>query len=532
MSESRSIFQRPDALLIALAALLLFGCRAASMPLFDLDEGAFSEATREMLASGDWLMTWLNGQPRYDKPILIYWLQSLSVLGFGMREFAFRLPSILCATGWVLLVHQFTLERYGRTAALFAAMTLALSLMVGVIGHAATADALLNLCIAGALLDAFRWLEAPRRGLLLRVFAWLALGTLTKGPVAVAVPLAVTLLHSLWCGRLRLWLRAVFDPAGIALYLLIVLPWILALSLRDGGDFLRHFLFDHNIGRYSQTLQHHGGQVWYYLLWLPLILLPFTGLLPRVLLQAVRERDDSFNRYALICFGLVFLLFSFSSTQLPHYVLYGCTPLFVLMGRQHERLCSAFVALLPGLLFIGLLAALPAVLPLVKTSPRRAYEAGVIGLARQQFGAGYIALTLATLIAALVIARLRRPLWQRLAGVALMQAIAVWGAVAPVLAAAQQHPIKQAALLARELGLPAVSFRTDFPSFSVYREAITPNRPPQPGELVFVKLDRVDALRETLPTDAVLQPLFQQGGIALLGYQIPASSLPASPPRQ
>jgi 4-amino-4-deoxy-L-arabinose transferase-like glycosyltransferase len=46
-------------------------------PLFDVDEGAFSEATREMLESGDFGFTFLNGKPRFDKPILVYWLQAL-----------------------------------------------------------------------------------------------------------------------------------------------------------------------------------------------------------------------------------------------------------------------------------------------------------------------------------------------------------------------------------------------------------------------------------------------------------------------
>jgi len=62
-------------------------------PLFDVDEGAFSEATLEMFQRGDFLSTYLNGQPRYDKPILIYWLQAASVAAFGANEFAFRFPS-------------------------------------------------------------------------------------------------------------------------------------------------------------------------------------------------------------------------------------------------------------------------------------------------------------------------------------------------------------------------------------------------------------------------------------------------------
>src|SRR5260370_24168431 len=69
-------------------------------PLFDVDEGAFSQATLEMFQRGDFLSTYLNGEPRYDKPILIYWLQAASVALLAPRELPLRLPSALCATSW------------------------------------------------------------------------------------------------------------------------------------------------------------------------------------------------------------------------------------------------------------------------------------------------------------------------------------------------------------------------------------------------------------------------------------------------
>ena len=76
---------------VALSLFLLLG----HAPLFDVDEGAFSEATLEMFQRGDFLSTYLNGEPRYDKPILIYWLQAASVVR-ARRERA-RIPAALCA---------------------------------------------------------------------------------------------------------------------------------------------------------------------------------------------------------------------------------------------------------------------------------------------------------------------------------------------------------------------------------------------------------------------------------------------------
>src|ERR687889_749354 len=90
-------------------------------PLFDVDEGAFSQATMEMFQRGDFLSTYLNGEPRYDKPILIYWLQAASVALFGVSEFAFRLPSALCAATWAGLTFLFARRAYGTRRALAAA---------------------------------------------------------------------------------------------------------------------------------------------------------------------------------------------------------------------------------------------------------------------------------------------------------------------------------------------------------------------------------------------------------------------------
>src|SRR3982750_4784085 len=105
-------------------------------PLFDVDEGAFSEATLEMFQRGDFLSTYLNGEPRYDKPILIYWLQAASVSVLGVSELAFRLPSAVCAAVWVALTFAFARRYFGAERALLAAGVMGTSLGVFIIGRA------------------------------------------------------------------------------------------------------------------------------------------------------------------------------------------------------------------------------------------------------------------------------------------------------------------------------------------------------------------------------------------------------------
>lgn len=512
---------------LALALLAFAGFWAGSwqLPLFDLDEGAFSQATLEMLASGNYLTTTLDGAPRYDKPMLSYWLQGLSVSLLGVNEFAFRLPSMLCASLWMWLLFDFVRRRAAAPQAPWlAAGSLALSLMPGVIGHAATADALLNLLIAACLLDIWRYFELREQGgspsrarrLVWRVYLWMGLGVLAKGPVAVVIPLAASLVFALGAGRGRDWLQAACDWRGWLVALGVVLPWGVACWLADDGEFIRRFLLDHNLERYQNTLQDHGGQPWYYLVALPLIVAPFTALLPGALWRGLA--GDALDRYCLIGFCVVLLIFSFSRTQLPHYLLYGATPLLVLFGRNATRLPAKPWLLAPAVVLLLLFTALPWLLERVETRPQRAWEAGILGEALAAFDWRYSLLCALALAALAGSARLR-PV-PALLGAAGALSLVTWLGVVPVLAQAQQAPTREAARIARALQRPAVSYATDLPTFSVYRGAPTPRRLPEPGELVFLRADKLPKLRAALDAER-LQPIYRRGGVALLQYGEP-----------
>src|SRR4051795_4524957 len=203
--------------LAALAVVASFFWLLGAAPLFDVDEGAFSQATLEMFQRGDFLSTYLNGEPRYDKPILVYWLQALAVTLLGPSEWAFRLPSALCATGWAWLTYLFARRYYGVHRGLFAAALLATSLGVYVIGRAATADALLNLLIAATMFAAWLHLSTGERRWLYATHAAIGLGVLAKGPIAILIPLAVTFIFCILRKNLRIWARAAFDWRALAL---------------------------------------------------------------------------------------------------------------------------------------------------------------------------------------------------------------------------------------------------------------------------------------------------------------------------
>lgn len=496
--------------LLALALFLSFFYQIDAVALFDLDEGAFSQATREMLLRDDFLSTYLNGQPRYDKPILSYWLQAASLTAFGVNEFAFRLPSALAATAWTLLVLLFGQRVLGAQQGLLTAALLATSLAVTVIGKAATADALLNVLLAASLMSLYLYWHGGRRGWLYVSAATMGLGFLTKGPVAVVIPAGVSLLYCLSRGEWRLGLRLITDWRAWLLLLAVASPWYLAQYLREGDGFFRGFFGEHNLGRFQQPLEGHGGGWWYYLPVLLVGLLPHTTLLLRVLARSPTLFTDRLGRYLLIWFGLVLVLFSLAATKLPHYLTYGYTGLLLLMARElDERPGPVAWLLLPQLLFLGLLLALPGLVAMAQPQVRDdLVRAQLQGLT---FPLSYYAWLLA--IAALTVYFMRE---QRLAPAyksiisGLLLVFLVSSQILPLVAEVRQQPVKEAGLLARQYPqTPLVMWGLNLPSFSVYSGRIVERRTPRPGDVALTKAAR-------LPELGPHELLYQRHGITLV----------------
>ena len=504
-------------LLVATLVLCSFVLGLGGLPLFDLDEGAFAQATLEMLDSGQFAATTLNGEPRFDKPILSYWLQALSVSVLGVSEWAFRLPSALAALGWMFLLWRLVRTHTDTATADVTVLVAATTLGVSLIARAAIADALLNLCIVGAMASVLAYADTSRRRHVVTAFAWMALGTLTKGPVAIVLPLAVSVLLAAKERRWGDWLRAAFDPLAWGVFLLLLTPWLWAVYQAQGAAFFAGFLGEHNLGRFTGTMHGHGGSLFYYVLVLPLVLLPYSGWLLRILPRArTTLLADRWHCFLWSWFAVTFLLFSLSATQLPHYVLYGASPLFALMAMYRAHLKSGGWAFLPAAAFFAVVAVLPWLLP-VFAAHGGAYEQALLADLTGVFPLSYcltVGLAWAMLLLAVFVRRY--PLWQRLVLVGCAQALVVTGALLPAVAQVRQVPVQQAASVAAASARPVVAFRTNFPSFSVYYGAPTPRRAPHIGELAFLRIDRLEALRAVVPESVTLQPLFLDGGVALI----------------
>jgi len=542
---------RRTAWLAFLLPLALLSIRLGGAPLFDVDEGAFSEATREMFERHDFLSTYLNGAHRFDKPILIYWFQAVSVLVFGglgnNSEFAFRFPSVIAAAVWCQAVAVFAAPRIGARNALFGCGIAATCLGVFVIGRAATADSLLNALIALALFDAWRVIEQRAKGgalnvamskpALYRAYLWIALGVLTKGPVAVLIPVAAVFLFAIvsrFVGSaftLRAAVRMFFDPVGWAILIVVAAPWYVAALAIHGRDFIDGFILRHNVERFTGTLQNHSGSAFYYVLMVPLLLWPWLAWLGSAigsLFGDLRTRSLSpLKTFLWIWCVFVIVFFSLSGTKLPHYALYGCTPLFVLCAMERERVKRLWLAAIPVAMLIAFVVAMPDLLThaagagWIKDAFYRAMAARA-DVATPDFYRPVAWAGAALALAALVWPRRRRKarpvdaddrrarrVATRVLEAAIVATLLLCVIGAPMLGEVLEGPVKRAALLARTMPEPAVTWNFHMPSFAVYRERVTPIGTPKAGELGLTRIDR-------LPADVPVDRLFEEGGVVLV----------------
>ncbi len=496
--------------LLALATGISFFLNLGGAPLFDLDEGAFAEATREMFVRGDFISLYVNGQPRFDKPVLIHWLQAASVALFGNHPFAYRLPSAMAASLWVLLTYLFVSRVVERDTALRAALMLASALGIVIIGRAATADALLNLWLVAAMFGMYLYfLERKTRWILL-THAAMGLGFLTKGPVALLIPGAVGLIFFALQRELPALWRAAFYPPGLLLLIGIPLPWYVLQYQAQGMAFIDGFFGTHNVQRFSGSMEGHAGSLFYYLPVALLLALPLTTPLLKAATEVRRTIQSPLGLYLWLWFGFVLVFFSLSGTKLPHYLNYGMTAALILAALALPLLRSRVMTLLPALLFFTLLTILPLVLPEVAARQTQEEARALLTGAEDVLPRGYmLALGSVAVLSLLLMFTRSIALPRALLAVALAgnAVLALW--FLPGLGAVQQGPIAHAAALAQTQPGPYVMWRVNTPSFSVHSGHVQELRPPRAGDLVFTRSKELPSLP---PHDVLLD----QRGYSLL----------------
>ena len=329
-------------LLLFVFSMLMTVFGLAAMPPLDRDEPRFVQATKQMTETGDYVDIRFQDASRYQKPIGIYWLQSAAVAlsGEGAEApiWVYRLVSALGIAIAVVAVAWTGTNLFGASAGVAAGLVMAAIFATAFEGRDAKTDAMLLACCVlaqGALAQIY---TASRRnevvaGHLPWIF-WMAQGAaiLIKGPIAPLLS-ALTVAVLFAFERDWRWLSKLKTARGLALVLLIVLPWIALITWKSGGAFLQQAVGKDMLGKVAQGEESHGVPPGFYVLTYSLFMWPFGLIAVGAGLQALnRLRDDPRLRFCLAWYIPFWLLFELIPTKLPHYVLPAYPGMALLVG--------------------------------------------------------------------------------------------------------------------------------------------------------------------------------------------------------
>jgi len=322
-----------------LAAGLLFSINLGGLPLRDWDEGIVAQVARDLwrsqfLAPGDfgtrwnsWIHPTLAGDPYLSKPPLVHWLIALTYAIGGINEWTTRLPGAILTALSVPLLYGVGRELFPQRApAIFAAGIYLTLLPVVRHGRLAMLD--------GAVLCFFLFLLfcllRTRRDLRWSIGVGIGFGLLclTKGILALLLGAIAILFILLDTPRL---LRSSYVWSGVFLGSLPAVLWYAAQWLRYGTTFLTITLFNQSISRVWMPVENNTGAVWYYVLEILKLSLPWLIFLPQEFRLTWENRNLSWAKLTLVWSSSFLLVISLMSTKLPWYVL-PVYPALALMG--------------------------------------------------------------------------------------------------------------------------------------------------------------------------------------------------------
>jgi 4-amino-4-deoxy-L-arabinose transferase-like glycosyltransferase len=290
----------------------------------------------------------LYGKPWLEKPALYYWRTMEFYKELGVSDWSARLPSATGALAMVILAFLH-LRRFRPGGHLDAALIMVSSVAIVAFARGASTDMQLAAPFSMGMLGWYAWYETGKKFWLFDLYFFGAAATLAKGPVAPVMALSIIML---FLGLRREWsaLRRTIWIPGVLLFLLMVLPWYIAVQRRN-PTFVYEFFLQHNIERYTSNLYQHHQPFYFYLIVLVLGLMPWTVLGLRALVDGLQismaewkvrhkpqryvghvRAGDAFPEFLVLWALFPIVFFSFSGSKLPGYILPAIPPLAILTG--------------------------------------------------------------------------------------------------------------------------------------------------------------------------------------------------------
>lgn len=314
-------------ILIVLATLVHFqGC---FIDFFLDDPGLFGAVSKNMLLSGDFLQLKLYGEDWLDKPHLSLWCTALSMGVLGVNSFAYKLPAFICILLAAYYTYLFTKKRYDQSTAELASlilMTAQYSFMTATEGRV---ENYVTLAIIASIYHIDQALFKDKRNTLQLLFTafWIGFGMMAKGtfvPIFIALAIFAQLVGT------QKWKFIPYLLLLIPLSFFFILPELYALYIQFDSQpekaisGIRWFLWDTQFGHFANSFEQRSAHKGYFFFLHTLIwaFLPWSILLYTSCLSFVKKRwrTKLVEFYSLGGGLLMFIVFSISKFQLPHYL--------------------------------------------------------------------------------------------------------------------------------------------------------------------------------------------------------------------
>lgn len=334
-----------------LIGLLYF--TAVRVDTMDVDASQYAEISREMMVSGDYLHIYDRGIDYLDKPPLLFWLSAASMRIFGVGNFGYKLPSILFALLAIWATYKLGKRLYDDVTGRMAALVLASCQGMFLMTNDVRCDTILMGCVITAIWWIQEWTVTRRAAYLAGGSAAIALGMMTKGPIALMVP--VFCFATDWALK-RQW-RMFFRPAylwAVLVIAVLLIPMSIGLYQQfdmhpekvvngaQGVSGLRFFYWSQSFGRITgESPWNNGAKIDFLMLNMLWSFLPWIFLFISALIVSIRQIIVQKGRLQLGQewlttggFLLAYLALGSSAYQLPHYI-FVVFPLAAILTARH-----------------------------------------------------------------------------------------------------------------------------------------------------------------------------------------------------
>ena len=293
-----------------------------------------------MAVTNDYVMPRLDGLPYLDKPVVYFAAEAAAMEVLGPTEVAARLPALLFTLATAALLAWFARRLWGAEAAWTAAVVFLSMPLTIAFSRTVIFDSTLTFFIVAAIVAFWFAIEEESKRAPIVAWAMIGLGVLTKGPVAIALPLFVAIPYAIKRKRAR----RLVSIGGLVAFVVVIAPWVWAIS-QQIPDFLHYVVVTETAQRMATKALKRTGPPWYFLPYLIGGALPWSFLL----LAGWKDLRDRWREnetlYLLLWVGVPFLFFSISQSKRPQYILPLMPGLALLVARMTRGMRAAAIAL-------------------------------------------------------------------------------------------------------------------------------------------------------------------------------------------